>query len=176
MIRINVTGRAEAGRKIRAMIQHLRPGGRRRMLRRIGRVLRDAVRRRFTTQGDGAWPSLSHWTRAKTSRRKALLPLRGRIHYRLVGDNQIEVFFDPPSTEWNIQMHHRGFRSRAVDNKRMVIPLKSPAILGVSGSRLIIKNRRTSVIPARRVWLTPEETRRTIEDELLAFAREIENA
>lgn len=176
MIRINVTGRAEAARKVRAMIQQLRPGGRRRLLRRIGAALRDAVRRRFTTQGDGSWPGLSEWTKARTGRRKALIGLRHRIHSRVTDDNTVEVFFDPPTNDWNIGMHNRGFRSRAVENERMVIPLRAPAIIGASGSRLIIKSRRMSIIPARRIWLSPAETRRIVELELEQFAREVENA
>lgn len=176
MIRINVTGRAEAARKVKAMIQGLRPSGRRRLLRRIGAVLRDAVRRRFTTQGDGDWAPLSDWTKAREGRRKALITLRQRIHSRVTDDNTVEVFFDPPTSEWNIGMHNRGFRSRAVENERMVIPLKSPALLGARGNRIILKSRRMSIIPARRIWLTPAETRRHVENELVAFAREIESA
>jgi len=162
-------------RKVNALMRGLRPSGRRRVLRRIAGALRDKVRNRFSTQGDGTWAPLSDWTRARTGRRKALMPLQRRIKSRVEGD-RAEVYFDAPTDEWNIEMHNRGFKSKAVEDKRMVIPMASGGSIGVRGSRLIIKNRRMSVIPARRIWLTASETRATLNEELDAFAAELERA
>lgn len=156
------------------MLQGLRPGGRRKVLRKIAARLRDKVKLRFTTQGDGSWAPPSRWITAKTGRRKALIPLRDRIKSRLVNDNEAQVYFDAPTSEWSIEMHDRGFRSPPVVGKRMVIPLRNPAILEARGSRIVLRNRRTSVIPARRIWLTPAETRRVVSEELDAFARALE--
>lgn len=168
MIRIKLLSGA-AKRKIRALHDGLRPSGRRRVMRRVGIKLRDAVRNRFTTQGDGSWAPPSDWIALKTGRRKALLPLRGRIHYKLEGDDTAQVYFDAPTDEWNIGMLNDGFTSPAVDGKNMAFPTRA-------GNVIRFTKRAASVIPARRIWLTPAETRRLVNEELDRFARELENA
>lgn len=168
MIRVKLLSGA-AKRKIRAMHDKLRPSGRRRVMRRVGIKLRDAVRNRFTTQGDGSWAPPSDWIALKTGRRKALLPLRSRIQYKLEGDDTAQVFFDAPTDEWNIQMHNDGFTSPAVEGKNMAFPTRAGKIIRFT-------KRAASVIPARRIWLTPAETRRIVNEELESFARELENA
>lgn len=162
-------------RKIRALMNGLRPSGRRRVLRKIGLSLRNEVRNRFTTQGNGTWAPLSAWTRARTGRRKALIGLRDRVKVRVEND-KAEVYFDNPSEEWSIEMHNRGFKSSAVDDKRMVVPLANGASIGAKGSRIVFTQRRMSVIPARRIWLTAAETRAVLNRELDQFAQELERA
>lgn len=142
----------------------------------IGRSLRDAVRLRFTTQGHGTWAPLSSWTKARTGRRKALLPLRERIEFRVLGSTGAEVFFNPPAPGASIEGHHRGFVSPPVENKKMSVSLRAPQILGRSGSYIAFTNRRASLIPVRRVWLTQAETRVVVEAELDDFARRLERA
>lgn len=156
-------------RKLAAMYERFQPSRRRRIMRRLGIELRDAVRNRFTTQGDGTWAPPSDWIAMKTGRRKALLPLRSRIHYRLQGNDTAEVFFDAPSRDWNIQMHHDGFVSPAVEDKAMAVPLRV-------GGFIRFRSRGASVIPARRIWLTPAQTRRIVAAEMERFARELEAA
>lgn len=156
-------------RKLAAMYARFQPARRRRIMRRLGIELRDAVRARFTTQGDGTWAPPSDWIAMKTGRRKALLPLRSRIHYRLSGNDTVDVFFDAPTTDWNINMHHEGFVSPPVDDKSMAIPLRT-------GGFIRLRSRGASVIPARRIWLTPAQTRRIVAAEMERFARELEAA
>lgn len=160
---------ANVRRKLLALYNALRPSGRRRVMRRVGIKLRDAVRNRFTTQGNGSWAPASDWITLKTGRRKALLPLRGRIQYTLVGNDGVEVFFDAPTDEWNIQMHDQGFISPPVVGKKMAFPTRRGKIVSFT-------RRAASVIPARRIWLTPTETRRIVREELDRVAREIEAA
>ena len=168
MIRIKLIS-GPARRKLRALHDKLRPSGRRRIMRRVGIKLRDAVRARFTTQGDGSWAPPSDWTTLKTGRRKALLPLRGRIQYRLQGDDTAQVFFDAPTDEWSIGMHDKGFTSPKVEGKNMAFTART-------GKLIRFTKRAASVIPARRIWLTPNETRRVVNEELDRFAREMESA
>lgn len=145
-------------------------------MRQLGRALRDEVRRRFTTQGDGSWAPLSPWTVATTGRRKPLIGLRDRIHSRIVGDDVAEVYFDAPSDEWSIDMHDKGFISPAVEGKRMAWSLARPSAVGMRRQYISLQSRGASIIPARRVWLTAKETRDIVNAEVEAFARLVEAA
>lgn len=175
MLRITAaTGNAR--KKIRSMMQQFRPSRKRRLMRVIGRKLRDEVRNRFTTQGNGTWRPLSAWTQATTGRKKALITLRDRIQMRLISEDEVQVIFDAPTDEWSIDMHHRGFTSPKVDGKRMAFQLARPSAVGRKSNMMVLNRRRASVIPARRVWLTPTETRAVVNREIELFAAQVEAA
>lgn len=164
-------------RKTRALATALGRAGRRLVLRRLGRRLRDAVRRRFTTQGNGQWAPLSTWTKATTGRNKALLGYRRHIQFRLEGEDAVTIYFDPPRPGASIGGFHKGFVSPAVpESTYMAFNAAKPRLVGRSGNPIVFTRRKASVIPARRIWLTPAETRAAMAATLDAYADELENA
>lgn len=168
MISISIDSRALL-KRTRELKNKLTPGGQRQFLRRVGKVLRDAVRQRFITSGDGKWAPLSPWTEAKTGRRKPLMNMRHRIHYRVTGPGGVEIYFDAPSSEWSIEDHDRGNVSPAVEDRRMAFPLRRPAAIGASGEYMVFNRRRASRTPARRIWLTKHDTKIIVDREAEAF-------
>ncbi len=123
---------------------------------RASRHMRDYVRRTITLQGrKRTYVRLSHWTRGRTNRRKALITLRPFIkarHSSAAG----EVYFLQRDNNWHIDQHHTGFTSPAVVNKRMVIPRAGGGILAA------FMSRKASKIPAREVWPNATEVRREV--------------
>ena len=118
--------------------------------RAAGLHMMQYVRSTITRQGrKRPYKPLSDWTRRRTGRRKALITLRKRIK-TTSNRSGATVFFDPVSSNWNITMHHKGFKSRAVLNKTMVIPT-------VGGKSIVLKSRKAVRIPAREVWPTKTE-------------------
>lgn len=126
-------------------------GQAKRLFRAIGRESRDYVRRRITTQGNGSWPKLSKWTRARTGRRKALLTERQRVVFR-VKPLKVEVAYEERTAEWNLTTHHKGFTTPGTKNKRVTIPLRNPAAIGWNRPAISFRNSKDSVTPPRNVW------------------------
>lgn len=121
------------------------------LMTKIGRAGRDYARARITSQGDGEWPALSKWTRAKTGRRKALITQRSRIKYRKIKGG-VELYHDSPSTSWSLKDHKRGFTRPAVRGK-VVIPLKAPRILGINKPYIVLpKGSPATYTPPRAVY------------------------
>lgn len=123
----------------------------RRLLGTIGRASRDYVRKRITTQGDGNWPKLSKWTRARTGRRKALVTERLRIVHRLK-PRKAEVAYMERSSDWNLTMHHKGFTQPGLKDKTVTVPLRNPGALRWKKNAITFRNSKDSVVPARDVW------------------------
>lgn len=117
------------------------------LLRAIGRKSRDQVRKNIT--GQVGFEKLSKWTRAKTGRRKSLLPLRKMITFRLK-PKSVEVGIVPISSEWNATKHHRGFNNPP--EGRVVLNLKNPRALKVSGQWFSFNDTKGSDVPARPIW------------------------
>ena len=148
--------------------------GRRKLFSRIARDLRDLTRRRITSQGGGTWKPLSKWTKARTGRRKALITLRKRIKAKWDNDSA-RVFFEVSSPEWDITDHHKGYTSRRVRGKRMTVPLKNPAAIGHNKSTITFSNRKASITPARKIWLSQKQTKTFVKRNLARYTREIED-
>ena len=124
------------------------------LLNGIGRSLRDDAKRRITTQDGGSYAPLSKWTRAQTGRRKALLPLRSGITFKLAG-GILQVGHDSGSTLWNIGMHEKGFIQ---SNKSEMITLRNPrALKDVRGTQFFLRSPKPSVTPARKVFANKAE-------------------
>jgi phage gpG-like protein len=148
--------------------------GRRKLMFRLGRGMRDATRRNITTQGDGTWKPLSRWTRAKTGRNKALITLRNRVKMDYNAD-QARVYFEKSSPYWDLTTHHTGRRSAAVRGKAMNIPLPSNTAGRISGagSRLLIFNRKVSILPARKVWASKAQIEKETEKHIAGWLDEL---
>lgn len=153
-------------RAFRTIEKSLQGNGRRKLFARIARKLRDLTRRRITTQGDGSWKPLSRWTKERTGRRKALLPLRKNIKAKW-NNNEATVVFERTSPDWDATTHHQGATSPAVKGKRMTFLL-------ANGKRRTFFNRKASVIPARRIWLSQKMTRIQVNRILRDYTKEIE--
>lgn len=129
---------------------------RRGVMRKASGAVRDYMRDTITLQGRTTkWKPLSPWTKARTGRRKALLPLRPMLKNRW-SNSSAEVFLDNPKGTFTLEQHHRGYSSRAVRNKKMVVPKAGGGILA------IFVNRRISRTPARRIVPTKRETQKII--------------
>lgn len=123
---------------------------------RAARHMREYVRRTITLQGRKRnYIRLSHWTRGRTGRRKALITLRPYIKSRYDSTSG-QVYFQQRDASWHIDQHHTGFTSPAVVNKRMVIPKAGGGILAA------FMNRKASKIPAREVWPTKAEVTKEV--------------
>lgn len=136
----------------------------------LGRKVRDDVRKRITTQGDGSWAPLSKWTRARTGRRKALITERSRVTF-IVKPNRVEIVYIERSNNWNLTKHHRGFKNSGFSGKKVTIPLRNPGALKVSGNSLTILSAKPSVVPARTVWTPAGKLRRIALPVVNAWAR-----
>lgn len=164
-------------RKLRAALDvidsEFGPRGARSLMSRVARHFRDRVRSRITSQGNGSWAPLSNWTRARTGRRKALITLRNRIKAKWDSESA-QVYFDSPSSEWDISDHHQGFTSPAVKGKRMAWRLTNPAAIRWRGSKVSITSRKASRIPARDVWSSDAKVKREVNTILDDFATQVE--
>ncbi len=142
-------------KSIRGMIGYLRRRGV--FHRKAALHMRNYTRRTITMQGRRRpYKPLSRWQRAKTGRRKALLWAKPLIRSR--GDQSAGVVFEAPTGgPYNIDQFHRGFTSKAVRNKRMVVPAKGGGILAAFSSR------KKSKIPAREVWPTRREAKKELQ-------------
>jgi len=124
---------------------------------RASRHMRDYVRETITMQGrKRSYAPLSHWTRERDNRRKALITLRPFIkasHDARAG----VVFFQQKSSAWHIDQHHTGFVSPAVTGKkRMVVPKAGGGVLAA------FTKRKASKIPGREVWPTQAEVNKEV--------------
>lgn len=118
---------------------------------KAARHMRDYVRQTITLQGrKRPYKSLSHWTKARTGRRKALITLRKEIKAGWSNTQGI-VYFNRVSPEWHIDMHHTGFTSPPVMHKRMVVPMAAGGVYAA------FFHRKASKVPAREVWPTKKE-------------------
>ena len=102
--------------------------------------------------GRGTWKALSAWTKKRTGRSKPLstLDLR-RLRVRRKG-RAATVEFNSPSPDWNLTMHHTGFRVGAT-NKPLAFGL-------ADGTVARFRRRKPFFVPARRIW--PSERTVTI--------------
>lgn len=123
----------------------------------LGRTMRNDVKKNITTQGQGSWPKLSKWTRAKTGRRKALITERKRITF-VIKPRRVEIGYQERSADWNLTKHHRGFTTTGFKGKKVTIPLKNPRPLGIKSETITILSAKPSVVPARNVWGTLRRT------------------
>lgn len=156
-LNVTVVGLEKVKAALRGWEDDFEPGKRqvRVLFGRIGRVLRDDVRDRISSQGDGgSWKKLSKWTRARTGRRKALITERSRVTY-IVKPRRLEIAYAERSSQWNLTKHHHGFQTPGFRGKKAVIPLRNPGPLGAKGNALTIFSAKPSVVPARPIW-TPE--------------------
>jgi hypothetical protein len=186
-VTVTVVGMRGLSTAIRKIEEHIGTGarGRRQLLGRLGRMARDETRGNITTQGGGGWKKLSRWTQAKTGRRKALLPLRGRIKHRYDAETA-EVYFEQTSPFWNLDTHHFGRTSRPVKNKHMRIPIPfnrgqikaftggGRGSFGTSFGSITIYNRKASVLPARPVWASKRQLQAGVQTGLRNWLRELE--
>lgn len=131
---------------------------------RAARTLRDYVRQTITMQGrKRPYAPLSKWTKARTNRRKALITLRPRIKASW-DDSKGVVYFDAPSSDWHIDMHHRGYRIPAISGKLMVVPAaKFFGNRPAGGTFAAFKSRKASKVPAREIWPNKAEVKKVIE-------------
>lgn len=136
----------------------------------LGRKLRDDVRRRITTQGDGSWAPLSKWTRARTGRRKALITERRRVVF-IVKPKRLDIVYLERSSEWDLTSHHRGFTTPGFRGKKAVIPLRNPSALGVKGNSITIFSAKPSKVPARPVWTPRNKILRILKPITSAWVR-----
>lgn len=141
------------------------------LFNRLGRPLRDDVKARITSQGEGTWPALSKWTRARTGRRKALLTERSRITF-LTKPRRLEIVYLERSRDWNLTKHHRGFTTKGFSNKKVTIPLKNPRPLGTTKKALTIRQAGPSIVPARPVWTPPGKVLRIMQPIVSRWTRE----
>jgi len=134
----------------------------------LARTARDYVRETITLQGRNTpWPGLSQWTKSRTGRRKALIAIRPLIKAKW-SNSSAEVYFDAPSTEWNLDQHNTGFSVRGVQHKRMVVPSKSGGILAVFTKRKPVK------VPRRRVYPTQREMESMVSVTLKEWAERLD--
>jgi hypothetical protein len=172
--KVESIGVKEMARTLRTIRKDLTPGTSKRipvLFTRVGRALRDDARDRITTQGEGKWPKLSKWTRAKTGRRKALITERKNIVYERTA-NSVRIFHRSPSPNWNLNMHAAGFTRPAV-RKKVRIPLKQPKLLGVTKPYIILpRGSRATKTPARNVWGTITQQRNVFIPEVRKWMRE----
>lgn len=150
-------------REFTTEVQRLRfvlsEAGKRAFMRRLGMELVRRIRLRFTTSGHGTWAPPSVWTKAKTGRRKPLAGLGRRIRYRASPD-KVEVYFEAPSDDWDISLHHKGNTSPAVPAAtKMFFMVRYPRLLNLQSEKVTLRGRGPSVTPARRIWLTDQELR-----------------
>lgn len=121
---------------------------------RAARHMRDYVRETITMQGrKRKYTPLSHWTRARTGRRKALITMRPFIKASWDAKAGV-VYFDQTDKAWHLDQHHTGFISPPVDlggRKRMVVPKASGGVLAA------FTKRKASKIPGREIWPTQKE-------------------
>lgn len=121
-----------------------------------GRALRDFTQKRISTSDGGNWKPVSKWIRAKKNTTKALAGMQSRIKFKSM-PTQMELYFESPGN-WAISDHDKGFTVGAT-GKRVTIPLRNPAALGLPSKALSFSfiSRRDSVVPARKVWPTDKE-------------------
>lgn len=150
MITIDDKSFRASAKRLRDTISNLRP-----VYRRTAAHMRDYVRQTITSQGRSKpYQPLAPTTVLKTGRRKALLELRPRIKSSYSSQNAI-VFFEKMSPHWDDLSHHFGFRSKAVVNKRMILPNRK-------GKTIHFTSRKESVIPAREIWPNDREIKSEI--------------
>lgn len=142
------------GRQVRAsidrLIKHL--NGSREVFEVVGRVLRDYTRETIELGGRSRpFAPLSWWTKKRTGRTKPLLTLRRYITYRANKDGA-QVYFDAPSDEWDLNMHHYGYTIPARrGHPLMVVPFKN-------GRAKFFRFAKAAKVPARKVWPTVKES------------------
>jgi len=111
--------------------------------------MREYVRGTIRIQGrKRKYASLAPMTRQKTGRRKALITLTSRIKSGATRDKGI-VYFDPISSRWHIDDHHKGFTTGPVAGKKMSFSTRS--------GKIAFTARKTIRVPAREVWPTKAE-------------------
>lgn len=150
-MRINVTSNAQTVKlKYRKLGNDFSPtkGNMNKLFRQIGIKARNRVKRNITEQLGFA--KVSKWTEAKTGRRKALLPVRSMITYKM-GRNKVEVGM-PEQNGWNGTKHHKGFYNPP--EGRVTLALKNPRKLKISGSWFSFNDTKGSYVPARPLWGT----------------------
>lgn len=146
MLKITVNHRQVdlAIKKVRSNIELRRP-----LLKMIGAKLVGYTRQTIAMQGRGkAWAPLAPSTKKVTGRDKALITLIPAIKHRVNNRAGVTVYFAGRPSGWSIDMHERGFRSKAVKGKVMKV-----VRLGIFSSRV------ESVIPARKIFPTLAEIR-----------------
>lgn len=117
----------------------------------VGRTLRDYTRNTIRLQGrTKPYAPLSAWTYMRTGRTEALTPLIKRITYAFNKDG-VMVYFNAPSTKWNIQQHITGYTIPA----RIGRPVMRVPVLG--GGAVYFRRARAAHVPGREVWPTEAE-------------------
>lgn len=163
-VSIKIVGVNATKRQLRALMKDFDPTSTRirSLWHSIGKVQRDQIKSRMTSQGDaisGNWPALSKWTKArkgtKSGRKSALISERPRITYRLRTTGGVEIGYQTRDPRWNLSMHHTGY-TKPPEGRRVLVPLKSPKWIGLPDSRTSITfvDKKPKVVPARNVWGT----------------------
>jgi hypothetical protein len=134
--------------KVKSNIDKRRP-----LLEAIGSRIVAYTRETINMQGRTGWKPLAASTQISTGRSKALTPLIPFIKYRVNNRYGVTVYFSKRPARWNLEMHERGFTSRAVKGVLM-----KAVRLGKFSSR------KASVIPGRRVWPTVAVTEQITAD------------
>ena len=136
----------------------------RRLYREAATLVRDYMRQTITLQGRQVkWARLSKWTRARTGRVKALLPLRPMIKAKW--DNHSGTVYFEPKGNYTLEQHDKGYIIPAVKGKRMVIPSKNGGIFA------IIMSRKRSFVPARPIIPSQIEGGKIIHKAVVDYAR-----
>jgi len=134
------------------------------MLELIGARLVAFTRTTISMQGRNApWKPLAASTKKSTGRTKALITLIPFIRYRVNNRFGVTVYFSKRPTGWSLDMHERGFTSRAVP-KGVIMRAKG---LG------LFSGRKASKIPARRVWPTVVQSNAIIRDVSTDWIRQV---
>ena len=139
MLQITVNHKAVdlAINRLKTNLEQRRP-----LLENIGARIMGYTRNTIAMQGRGkGWKPLAESTKKSTGRSKALVTLIPFIRYRVNNRSGVTVYFSKKPKGWSLDMHERGFSSRAVKGKFM----KAPRLGG-------FMSRKKSVIPARKVW------------------------